>query len=300
MAGPRSIDYPPWVALAKTGMLAVRAVPLVLGLGSALVSDGLTGGRFPQFVFIQLSEIARAALTGELPFSLEGASLGLIAIMLVMVGGYISAACGSFFAGIALPMELRAILRLARRTIGAVLLPTGACCLLGVLPMAAGLCWQAGGWWQPMAYVLALPAMICGLVLLVLGPVTLFAWPLMVAAAAIEQTDEFGAFSRAINYTTGQPLRLLSYALPMIGLIGGSYLMSLRLIDWLVAVSSGFGMLSYVVDGLLISWGWCCMGTIYLLLRQAEDGLPLDAIAQPVLKDFPDHLPVVGLKRTAG
>ncbi len=302
--GASRIDYSaPW-ALLKTIVLAMRAVPLCLGLGSALLIDGLTGDRLLRFLMNKVTAIAVAVWAGMLPNGLDGAWLGFVVMVLVIVGGMITAACSSYFAGGGLPTGTRALLRRVRLTFGALLLPTGACCLLVLLPILAASCWQAGSWWQVVAYVLAVPAMISGMMLLVLGPMTLMAWPLIVAAVAIEQTDEFGAFSRAVNYTTGQPLRLSCYAIPMTCLIGVGAFASLQMTDWLAAGPvefriSGFA-LGLLVDGLLISWGWCSVGTIYLLLRQAEDGLPLDAIPQPVLKDFPDHLPVVGLKRTAG
>lgn len=149
--------------------------------------------------------------------------------------------------------------------------------------------------------------LVLGLLMAALLIVTSISWPLMVAAISVEGSDGFDGLSRAFGYVMNRPWYLL----------------------WLVAVACGVGWVmtffgwwffdiaAWLTSSILqlphpgtLIWGeiqaalrtavlasffWSATTVIYFLLRQSEDGTPLDQVYIPGPPPKPEPLPVVGV-----
>lgn len=150
---------------------------------------------------------------------------------------------------------------------------------------------------------------LCAVVMTFLLALTAMGWPLMTAAISTEGSDGFDGLSRAFGYVLNRFWSLLG--LTCLTLIVGYFMSDLMLlffqsvhwlIDWSVGptseIDSGtlwLDILGIVQRGVSVSFFWSAVTVIYFLLRQSEDGTPLDQvyISDPLPKA--ESLPVVGV-----
>ena len=151
--------------------------------------------------------------------------------------------------------------------------------------------------------VLCALAMTCLLGLIAVG------WPLMTLAISAEGSDGFDGLSRAFGYVLNRFWYLLGLALLVViigyftsGLLFVFFETTFWLVDWSVGPTSKsdsgtfwFDMLNIVRLGVSVSFFWSATTVIYFLLRQSDDGTPLDQvyISGPPPKAEP--LPLVGV-----
>ena len=158
--------------------------------------------------------------------------------------------------------------------------------LFGFLPIACGFA---------MAFLLVLMAV---------------SWPLMVTAISTEGSDGFDGLSRAFGYVMNRPWYLLSLTVSslLIGVLTGAFVwLFFDLAAWLSNWSLGR---SFLADpeflfwqeafklgfvAVLVSYFWSAMTVMYFLLRQAEDGTPLDQVYIPGPPPPAEKLPLVGV-----
>ncbi len=158
--------------------------------------------------------------------------------------------------------------------------------LIGFLPIACGFA---------MAFLLVLMAV---------------SWPLMVAAISTEGSDGFDGLSRSFGYVMNRPWYLLSLTVSslLIGALTGAFVwLFFDLAAWLTDWSLGQGFLANSqfffwreafklgFVAVLVSYFWSATTVIYFLLRQSEDGTPLDQVYIPGPPPKPELLPVVGV-----
>ncbi len=164
--------------------------------------------------------------------------------------------------------------------------------------------WTGTGWvigmlgWIPMFSGFAAAALLI---------LTTLSWPLMVAAISTEGSDGFDGLSRAFGYVMNRPWYLA----------------------WLIALSCGVGQVAtffvwwfFDVAAWLVTWNlalpwpqspfwdevqlalryaflasyfWAATTVIYFLLRQSDDGTPLDQVYTPGPPPKAEPLPVVGV-----
>ncbi len=165
-----------------------------------------------------------------------------------------------------------------------------------------------GGWllilgWLPLVAGFAIAAL-----LILLGA----SWPLMVAAISVEGSDGFDGLSRAFGYVLNRLwlfVWLVGLALGL-GLLLNYFLMfffqfSTHLAAWSTGINDGirevrsFDLWKELVRLLhlaaLVSYFWSATTVIYFLLRQSDDGTPLDQVYIPGPPPKAEPLPLVGL-----
>lgn len=134
-------------------------------------------------------------------------------------------------------------------------------------------------------------------------------WPLMTVAISAEGSDGFDGLSRAFGYVLNRFWYLLGLTLLVwfIGYFTSSLLFlffetTFWLVDWSVGPTSKsdsgtlwFDILNIVRLAVSVSFFWSATTVIYFLLRQSDDGTPLDQvyISGPPPKGEP--LPLVGV-----
>ena len=154
-------------------------------------------------------------------------------------------------------------------------------------------------------------ALIAGLFMMFLLLGTIFGWPFMWAAVSTEDTDAFGAFSRAFSYVFHRPLHFIFYVV-IAGLFGilcwilvvffvrSGIDLSIYALAWggsteridevMVGIDSGSGAFGIVLVqfwinvvrmlavAFAISFFWSASTAIYLLLRRDVDATELDEV----------------------
>lgn len=149
--------------------------------------------------------------------------------------------------------------------------------------------------------------LIAGYVMTVVLILTAISWPLMVAAISTEGSDGFDGLSRAIGYVMNRPW----YFLWLIVLACGVGLVTTSVVWWSFDIAAWLtsSILQQAPLGtvfwseeqsalrmaVLASYFWSATTVIYFLLRQSDDGTPLDEvyISGPPPKAEP--LPLVGV-----
>lgn len=183
--------------------------------------------------------------------------------------------------------------------------------VVGILALVGGSVGWMQRWWGPgtafLEYLGFLP-LLCGLVMaLLLGLMTL-SWPLMVAAISVEGSDGFDGLSRAFGYVMNRPwyFAFLVWLALLIGaathwivqLVKG---LAIHLAGWScgVTIISDFGIWRSVAEhaalAVMVSYFWSATTVIYFLLRQSDDGTPLDEVYIPGPPPKPEPLPLVGV-----
>lgn len=166
-----------------------------------------------------------------------------------------------------------------------------------------------------LATLLAFVPTLCGLAMSALLLLTVIAWPLMVAAISVEGSDGFDGLSRAFGYVMNRPLYFvflvlltkyvaaLAIAVPWVVCETGLWLAEWSL-HWSIAEHAAYvGLVTdfwaSVVHGLqigaVVSFFWSATVVIYFLLRQSDDGTPLDQVYIPGPPPKPEPLPLVGV-----
>ena len=163
--------------------------------------------------------------------------------------------------------------------------------------------WLMALGWLPLLGSFVMAAL---LLLMVLG------WPLMVAAISVEGSDGFDGLSRAFGYVMNRPWYfafLVSVAIG-IGVLTDLFVFiflhnSDRLARWSLGVSDGVrelrgysvwtATLPFVHLAVLVSFFWSATTVIYFLLRQSDDGTPLDQVYIPGPAPKAEPLPLVGI-----
>lgn len=203
-------------------------------------------------------------------------------------------------------------------TVGAPVIPVVAAAFVGALLAGIGFVGRIPGlggvWLSAISPLVAL----FGLAMAFLFFVTIFSWPLMVSAVAIDDCDSFGGLSRAYSNLTGRPWHALLFALIAI-LVGRLLLFVVHLFAettiWFAESSVSFGagvaqtsatlhppliwIVHLVSSGVGVSFFWSAATVMYLMLRQEVDMAPFDRIALDD-EDRPvrEPLPVVGMPAT--
>lgn len=168
----------------------------------------------------------------------------------------------------------------------------GSLWLLATSPLAAGL----------------------GLVVAAIGVVLPILWPLMVASVAVDDADTFGAFSRSFSYFTTYFWTAvllgtihLAAAVIEVALVKQVFSSAEFLVAWLASfVLSDAANASFhraaafwthiLQNGLIFSLFWSHITILYLFLRRAVDGTPVDSLAgyEDDMR-FAEAYPVVGM-----
>jgi hypothetical protein len=198
------------------------------------------------------------------------------------------------------------------------LIPLAAALLIGIIISGVGLLGRLPYWGSAWLFLISPIVAVLGVVMAFLLLATMLAWPLMVAAVAIDDCESFGGLSRAYSILTSRPWQTTGYII--FGLLVGLILMAVTMAVgettiWCGVSATAFGsggeqvrkslvsplttLVHEIVTGIGISFFWSAATVIYLLLRQDVDGVPLDRIAlddddRPVR----DPLPVVGIPAT--
>lgn len=157
--------------------------------------------------------------------------------------------------------------------------------------------------------ILGFIPILCGFCITFLLLLTAIAWPLMVVAISCEGSDGFDGLSRAFGYLLNRP----AYATWLGGLAwalcGGISWVAWWFIDaaiWFTDWSLGDVVSKtssepwiFVLDafrlGILVSLFWSATTVIYFLLRQSDDGTPLDEVYIPGPPPKAEPLPLVGV-----
>ena len=150
---------------------------------------------------------------------------------------------------------------------------------------------------------------LCALAMTILLGLMAVGWPLMTLAISTEGSDGFDGLSRAFGYVLNRfwYLMWLTLLVWIIGAFTSSLLLvffetTFWLVDWSVGPTSKsdmgtlwFDVLNIVRLGVSVSFFWSATTVIYFLLRQSDDGTPLDQvyISGPPPKAEP--LPLVGV-----
>ncbi len=164
--------------------------------------------------------------------------------------------------------------------------------------------WGAGG---VMNYLGFIP-LFCGLAIGLLLVLMAVSWPLMVAAISTEGSDGFDGLSRAFGYVMNRPwyfafLVCLTHFVGWVmnALVHGIAAIAWKMAEWSSDVSRqpDFGVWSglsgMIVSAVFVSFFWSATTVIYFLLRQADDGTPLDQVYIPGPPPVPEPLPLVGV-----
>lgn len=161
-----------------------------------------------------------------------------------------------------------------------------------------------GGWeiavfgWIPL---------VLGLLMAALLILTAISWPLMVAAVNVEGSDGFDGLSRAFGYVMNRPW----YLLWLIVLACGVGWVTTLFVWWFFDIATWLtGSILQLPDSGAVFWGeiqaalriavlasffWSATTVIYFLLRQSDDGTPLDQVYIPGPPPKPEPLPLVGV-----
>lgn len=207
-------------------------------------------------------------------------------------------------------LSMRAALRFSARNwqsyIYGPLLPMLA---VGVLTLVGGsVGWMQRWWGQGAAFLdyLGFIPLACGLLMALLLGLMALSWPLMVAAISVEGSDGFDGLSRAFGYVMNRPW-FFAFLICLAILVGAAtywfveliMALALHLAAWSCGTPSSprmaFWIVKYVVFASMVSFFWSATTVIYFLLRQSDDGTPLDQvyISGPPPKAEP--LPLVGV-----
>ena len=136
---------------------------------------------------------------------------------------------------------------------------------------------------------------------------TAISWPLMVAAISTEGSDGFDGLSRAIGYVMNRPW----YFLWLIVLACGVGLVTMFFVWWSFDIAAWLTISilqrpdtgtvfwnegqSALRLAVLASYFWSATTVIYFLLRQSDDGTPLDEVYIPGPPPKAEPLPLVGV-----
>lgn len=150
---------------------------------------------------------------------------------------------------------------------------------------------------------------LCAVAMTFLLAMTAVGWPLMAAAISTEGGDGFDGLSRAFGYILNRFWNLLGLTCIawIVGYFTSAFMLlfieSTRwLIDWSVGPLSEnesgtlwWDILSIIQLGVSVSLFWSATTIVYFLLRQSEDGTPLDHVYVSGPPPKTEPLPVVGL-----
>jgi len=184
---------------------------------------------------------------------------------------------------------------------------------LSLIGMSVGAldAWLGGGrgsWLSALGWLPVLASLVMAMLLIVLAA----SWPLMVAAISVEGSDGFDGLSRAFGYVMN---RLWSYVC-LVGLAFGLGVLltsllslffhfSLRLAEWSIGghgelhetrqFENWYAFVNFLDLAVLVSYFWSATTVIYFLLRQSDDGTPLDQVYIPGPPPKAEPLPLVGV-----
>lgn len=146
-----------------------------------------------------------------------------------------------------------------------------------------------------------------GLLMAAILILTAIGWPLMVAAISTEGSDGFDGLSRAFGYVMNRPW----YLLWLIVLACGVGLVTtffawwfLDIAEWLISSLLQWSPPGALLESeaqtalrlaVLVSYFWSATTVIYFLLRQSDDGTPLDQVYISGPPPKPEPLPLVGV-----
>lgn len=182
---------------------------------------------------------------------------------------------------------------------------------VGVLALVGSSVGWLHRWWGQGAVVLDylgfLP-MLCGLVMALLLGLMALSWPLMVAAISVEGSDGFDGLSRAFGYVMNRPW-YFAFLVWLAHLVGAAtywfsqlvIALAIHLAAWSCGGSSSanfgiwHGVAKHAGLGVMVSFFWSVTTVIYFLLRQNDDGTPLDQVYIPGPPPKPEPLPLVGV-----
>ncbi|TXT34395.1 MAG: Uncharacterized protein FD138_1680 [Planctomycetota bacterium] len=151
---------------------------------------------------------------------------------------------------------------------------------------------------------------LCAIAMTCLLALTSLSWPLMTAAISTEGSDGFDGLSRAFGYVMNRfwflvfTVWLTAFGISYVALTVVEFFFDavVWLADWSVGPTSQsdggavwLHMLNILCLGVVVSLFWSATTVIYFLLRQSDDGTPLDEvyISGPPPKAEP--LPLVGV-----
>lgn len=149
--------------------------------------------------------------------------------------------------------------------------------------------------------------LILGLLMAAVLILSAISWPLMVAAVSVEGSDGFDGLSRAFGYVMNRPW----YLLWLIVLAGGVGWVTTFFVWWFFDIATWLtSSILQLPDSGAVFWGemqaalriavlasffWSATTVIYFLLRQSDDGTPLDSVYIPGPSPKPEPLPLVGV-----
>ncbi|MBC7816179.1 MAG: hypothetical protein IAG10_04705 [Planctomycetaceae bacterium] len=150
---------------------------------------------------------------------------------------------------------------------------------------------------------------LCAVAMTFLLWLTAVGWPLMTVATSTEGSDGFDGLSRAFGYVLNRFWYLLGLTLLVViigyfasGLLILFFETAFWLVDWSVGPTSEndsgslwFDVLNIVRLGVSVSFFWSATTVIYFLLRQSDDGTPLDQVYIPGPPPKAEPLPLVGV-----
>lgn len=150
---------------------------------------------------------------------------------------------------------------------------------------------------------------LCAVAMTFLLALMAVGWPLMTVAISAEGSDGFDGLSRAFGYVLNRFWSLLGQTLLVwlmgyftIGLLFLFFGTTSWLADWSVGPipksASGvlwFDVLNIARLGVSVSFFWSATTVIYFLLRQSDDGTPLDQVYIPGPPPKAEPLPLVGV-----
>ena len=150
---------------------------------------------------------------------------------------------------------------------------------------------------------------LCAVAMTILLGLTTAGWPLMASAISTEGSDGFDGLSRAFGYVLNRSwyLLLLTLLVVLIGYLTSAFLtvffeVTFWLTDWSVGPISEndsgtfwFDVLNIARIGVSVSYFWSATTVIYFLLRQSDDGTPLDQVYIPGPPPKAEPLPLVGV-----
>ena len=150
---------------------------------------------------------------------------------------------------------------------------------------------------------------LCGIAMAFLLVLTAASWPLMTAAISAEGSDGFDGLSRAFGYVFNRFWSVLGLTSLtwIVGYFTSCFMLLFFgsvhwLIDWSVGPLSKndsgmlwWDVLSIIQLGISVSFFWSAATVIYFLLRQSEDGTPLDQVYMLGAPTKSESMPVVGV-----
>jgi hypothetical protein len=204
-------------------------------------------------------------------------------------------------------------------SLGSLLTPLGFLLMVGIVVAGLslpGIVPGLGTLWLKMVAPVQTVLVYGLLAILALLPLL---WPLIVAAVAVDDSDAFDAFSRSFSLITSRPWATLA----LLALCAGATVVIGKILEYLAMITPactqqfcGFflgesGKLTMqvsvgywsriVVATILSSLFWSHVTIVYLFLRQAVDGTPLDTLAgYDDDMRFREAFPVVGIPAVNG